>query len=109
METTFDSTAGPDLKGAAADELRNLIADVEELVARIADLKENDVVRLRTRVMKAVDTAKESLADRTDTLKRQAQKAVSGTDDYVRDNPWTAVGLAALVGAVVGILVARRS
>ena len=109
METSFDSAAGPDLKGAAADELRNLIADVEELVARIADLKENDVVRVRTRVMNAVDAAKESLAERADTLKRQAQKAVSGTDDYVRDNPWAAVGLAALVGAVVGILVARRS
>lgn len=109
METSFDSTAGPEIKEAAADELRNLIADVEELVARIADLKESDVVRVRTRVMNAVDAAKESLAERADTLKRRAQKAASSTDDYVRDNPWAAVGLAALVGAVVGILVARRS
>jgi ElaB/YqjD/DUF883 family membrane-anchored ribosome-binding protein len=120
METTFDPAAeragasgSPDgmseIKGVAAHEIRSLIADVEDLVARIADLKDADVVRVRTKVMRAVDSAKETIADGADTLRRHAQKAVSGADDYVRESPWAAVGLAALVGAVVGILVARRS
>jgi len=30
------------------------------------------------------------------------------TDTYVRDNPWRAVGISAAVGALVGILIARR-
>ena len=30
-------------------------------------------------------------------------------DDYVRESPWQAIGIAALVGAVVGILATRRS
>jgi len=34
---------------------------------------------------------------------------VNGADDYVRESPWVAVGVAALIGALVGILVARRS
>jgi ElaB/YqjD/DUF883 family membrane-anchored ribosome-binding protein len=93
----------------AANEVKNLIADVEDLVARIADLNDVDVARVRSRVMRAVDSAKDSLAGRADTLRRQAQKAASGADDYVRESPWQAVGLAAVVGAVVGILVARRS
>jgi ElaB/YqjD/DUF883 family membrane-anchored ribosome-binding protein len=59
--------------------------------------------------MATVESAKETLSDSADALRRQAQRAVSGADDYVRDSPWAAVGLAALVGAVVGILVARRS
>jgi ElaB/YqjD/DUF883 family membrane-anchored ribosome-binding protein len=59
--------------------------------------------------MATVQSAKETLADGADALRRQAQKAASGADDYVRESPWVAVGLAALVGAVVGILVARRS
>jgi len=126
MESTFDpsveqvSASGrrlkkdaidtvSDIKAVAAGEIKSLIADVEDLVARIADLKDDDVVRVRTKVMGAVDAAKESLAGSADTLKRQAQKAIGGADDYVRESPWTAVGLAALVGAVVGILVARRS
>jgi len=97
------------LKHAAADEVRNLIADVEELVARLADLNDADVASVRKKVMATVDAAKESLAERADSWRRQAQRAASGADDYVRESPWAAVGLAALVGAVVGILVARRS
>ncbi len=125
METTSDSAAdlgasgnrlkndaidGADnVKAVAATEIKNLISDVEDLVARIADLNDADVARVRSRVMRAVDSAKDSLAGSADTLRRRAQKAASGADDYVRESPWQAVGLAAVVGAVVGILVARRS
>jgi len=126
METTFDGTAEQvkatgrrvkndlsegmsDIKSAASGEIKSLIADVEDLMARIADLKDADVVRVRGKVQRAVDAAKESLAGSADTLRQQAQKAASSADDYVRDSPWQAVGIAALVGAVVGILATRRS
>jgi len=104
-----DGASGARTRAAAANEIKNLIADVEELVARIADLNDADVVRVRSKVMNAVGAAKESLTESADTLRRQAHKALSGADDYVRESPWAAVGLAALVGAIVGILVARRS
>ena len=128
METTFNPAGDPTAasskratpaaadgarevrtRAAAANEIRNLIADVEELVARIADLNDADVVRVRSKVMNAVSAAKETLTEGADTLRRQAHKALSGADDYVRESPWAAVGLAAVVGAIVGILVARRS
>jgi ElaB/YqjD/DUF883 family membrane-anchored ribosome-binding protein len=64
---------------------------------------------VRTKVLHAVDAAKDSLAESADSIKRRAQKAISGADGYVREYPWAAVGLAAVVGAVVGILVTRRS
>ncbi|MDB6086114.1 MAG: hypothetical protein JWN43_3995 [Gammaproteobacteria bacterium] len=97
------------IKNAASAEIKSLIADVEDLVARIADLKDADVARVRNKVMRAVDAAKDSLADGADTLRRQAQRAATTADDYVHDSPWQAVGIAALVGAVAGILATRRS
>jgi ElaB/YqjD/DUF883 family membrane-anchored ribosome-binding protein len=97
------------IKSVASVEIKSLIADVEDLVARIADLKDADVARVRSKVLRAVDVAKESLADSADTVRRQAQRAATTTDDYVHDSPWQAVGIAALVGAVVGILATRRS
>lgn len=126
METSFDPIASEggaagrrlknhagdsmaEVKSVAVDEIKSLIADVEDLIARISDLKDADVVRVRTKVMSAVGAAKDSLAQGSDTLRRQAQRAISGADGYVRESPWAAVGLAALVGAVVGILVTRRS
>jgi ElaB/YqjD/DUF883 family membrane-anchored ribosome-binding protein len=30
------------------------------------------------------------------------------TDEYVRTNPWTAVGIAAAAGAIIGFLASRR-
>jgi ElaB/YqjD/DUF883 family membrane-anchored ribosome-binding protein len=98
-----------DIQNAAAGELKSLIADVEDLVARIADLNDADVVRVRNKVQRAVDSAKQSVAERADTLRRRALNAASTADDYVRDSPWQAVGIAALVGAVVGIIATRRS
>jgi ElaB/YqjD/DUF883 family membrane-anchored ribosome-binding protein len=97
------------VKTAASAEIKNLIADVEDLMARISDLKDADVVRVRGKVLRAVDAAKRSLSDGAGSLKRQAQEVATTADDYVRDSPWQAVGIAALVGAVVGILATRRS
>ena len=98
-----------DIKSAASGEIKNLIADVEDLMARIADLKDADVVRMRSKVQRAVDAAKQSLVDGAGTLRRQAQDIAGTADDYVRESPWQAIGIAALVGAVVGILATRRS
>ena len=97
------------VKNTASDEIRSLIADVEDLVARISDLKDDDVSRVRTKVMRAVSDAKDSLAESADRVRRQTQRIATTADDYVHDNPWQAVGLAALVGAVVGIIASRRS
>ena len=97
------------VKSAASSEIKNLIADVEELMARISDLKDADVQNVRARVQHAVDATKQSVADGTSNLRRRAKQAASTADDYVRDSPWAAVGIAALVGSVVGILATRRS
>ncbi len=126
MDTTFDGTTeqvrasgrrvkndvsegAQDLKAAAATEIKSLIADVEDLMARIADLKDADVMRVRSKVQRAVDATKQSLAEGADAIRQHAQSVAGTADDFVRDSPWQAVGIAALVGAVVGILATRRS
>jgi ElaB/YqjD/DUF883 family membrane-anchored ribosome-binding protein len=103
------SGAAGNIKNVASAEVKNLIADVEDLLARIADLKDADVSRVRNKVLQAVGNAKETIAESADNLRRQAREAVTATDDFVHDSPWQAVGIAALVGALVGILVTRRS
>lgn len=106
MESTFDASSA---QARASAEIKNLIADVEDLMARIADLKDADVVRVRGNVRRAIEAAKASLTGGADAIREHAQKAASTADDYVRESPWQAVGIAALVGAVVGILATRRS
>jgi len=38
----------------------------------------------------------------------KAKAAAKEAEDYVRANPWKAVGITAAVGFVLGILVSRR-
>jgi ElaB/YqjD/DUF883 family membrane-anchored ribosome-binding protein len=126
METTFEGTAEQarasgrrlknelndgvnDIKAVASGEIKSLIADVEDLMARIADVKDADVMRVRNKVQRAVDATKQTLADGADTIRQHAQNVANTADDYVRESPWQAIGIAALVGAVVGILATRRS
>ncbi len=108
LKSDFSDGFG-DVKAAASSEIKNLLADVEDLMARIADLKDADVVRVRGKVQRAVEATKQSLADGADAIRQRAQNVASTADDYVRDSPWQAIGIAALVGAVVGILATRRS
>jgi ElaB/YqjD/DUF883 family membrane-anchored ribosome-binding protein len=98
-----------DIKSVASSEIKSLIADVEDLMARIADLKDADVVRVRGKVQRAVESTKQSLAEGADVTRQHAQTVATTADDYVRESPWQAIGIAALVGAVVGVLAARRS
>ena len=108
MKNEFSDSVN-DIKAVASGEIKSLIADVEDLMARIADLKDADVVRVRSKVQRAVDATKQTLADGADTIRQHAQTVANTADDYVRESPWQAIGIAALVGAVVGILATRRS
>ena len=53
---------------------------------------------------KLVDEFAADLAEAEEMLKRAARV----TDDYVHDNPWQAIGIAAAVGVLVGLLMNRR-
>ena len=94
--------------GASA-EVRNLTADVQDLLSRLAHVADPEITRLRAKVERALATAKRTLADGTDRVQRQAKNAMTVGDLYVRDRPWQAVGIAAAAGLVVGFLVARRA
>jgi len=55
-------------------------------------------------VQRAISTAKESIADSADSIRQQAQRVAGSADDFVRDSPWQAVGIAALIGVLVGLV-----
>jgi ElaB/YqjD/DUF883 family membrane-anchored ribosome-binding protein len=89
-------------------EVRNLTADVQDLLSRLAHVADPEITRLRAKVERALATAKRTLVDGTDRVQRQAKNAMTAGDLYVRDRPWQAVGVAAAAGLIVGFLVARH-
>jgi ElaB/YqjD/DUF883 family membrane-anchored ribosome-binding protein len=63
---------------------------------------------VKAKVKIALAAAKSALADSASQVRSQARQVSKNTDVYVRDNPWQVVGIAALIGIVVGILASRR-
>ena len=63
---------------------------------------------LRSQVETKLLRAKLSLQELEGHAVDKAKAAARATDDYVHDNPWQAIGVAAAVGIVVGLLMNRR-
>lgn len=96
------------LRSTGNQEVRNLIADVEDLVSRVGEAADPEIARVRANVQTALATAKQAIADSADQVQRQAKDALQAGDRYVREQPWQAIGVAALAGLAVGFLVSRR-
>lgn len=93
---------------AVRDEVRRLMEDVEELIRRVGDAADPEIARLRGKVEAAISTTKEAIASRGDRVQQRARETIAAGDTYVHEQPWRAVGVAALLGLVVGFLAARR-
>ena len=91
-----------------AADLRNVIHDAEELLKMTADEVGSEAVALRERVKLRLADARHSLLNLQESAVERAKEAGRKADDYVHDHPWQAIGIAAAVGMVVGLLIGRR-
>jgi ElaB/YqjD/DUF883 family membrane-anchored ribosome-binding protein len=89
-------------------EVHDLMAEVQDLLGQMAHVADPEIARMRAKVSEALDAAKQAVADGAQRVQRQAKSVMQSSDGYVRNQPWQALGVAAVVGVVVGILVARR-
>lgn len=49
------------------------------------------------------------LMDASENWVQKARDFVATADDYVRNNPWQALGLMAMVGVTIGYVLSRRA
>jgi ElaB/YqjD/DUF883 family membrane-anchored ribosome-binding protein len=90
------------------EDLRMVAHDVEELLRATAGETADKIAEARMRAEDSLRSARSHIADASDELARQGRVAAAAADDYVRDNPWQAIGVAAGIGLLVGFLLARR-
>ena len=85
-----------------------VVADAEELLRATASQAGEKVSAARERIQASLATSKVKLAEAEQVLMEKTKVAAKATDDYVRENPWQAVGIAAAAGLVLGVLISRR-
>jgi len=102
----------PELSTAHRDklmtDLRLVIADTEELLRVTAGQAGEQAKELRGRMQVRLDQAKASLTHLQDVAVTRAKAAGHAADEYVHENPWRAIGAAAGIGLIAGLLIGRR-
>ncbi len=100
-EATTSTTTSED----TISELRELLREAEDILADTGSAARDKVDALRERLRSAL-TDGQTAANR---LRRAAQRQAEELDAQVRSHPYQAIGIAAAIGAVVGIAVSRMS
>jgi ElaB/YqjD/DUF883 family membrane-anchored ribosome-binding protein len=95
-------------KAQLVTEFKAVIADAEALIKATAGQGGDKVDQVRSKAEASLASAKDKLEDMHEDLIEKGREAVKATDDYVQENPWKAVGIAAGLGLVIGLLVSRR-
>jgi ElaB/YqjD/DUF883 family membrane-anchored ribosome-binding protein len=80
-----------------ANDLRRLGKDAEALLTQVVNSTVEDVAATRGRI-----------ATKLGTATQHAGCTGEAADAYVRENPWQAMGLAAVAGFVAALLLSRR-
>jgi ElaB/YqjD/DUF883 family membrane-anchored ribosome-binding protein len=88
-------------------DLRVVVSDAEELLRATASQAGEKVSAARERIQDNLAAAKEHLAVAQKHVAAKTKQAARATDEYVHENPWKAVGIAAGAGLIVGMLISR--
>ena len=75
---------------------------------RATHTKDEDMAKIRSKVEASLLSARDATTRTAQRIQDRVTEAASSTDDYVRDRPWAMIGIAALVGLVVGVAIQRR-
>jgi ElaB/YqjD/DUF883 family membrane-anchored ribosome-binding protein len=89
-------------------DLKTVMNDAEALLRATSTQTGEKIQEVRARAEESLRQAKQRLSLIEDEALRRAREVADATDEYVRDNPWQSVGIAAGVGLLVGLLLARR-
>lgn len=89
-------------------DFKTVVADAEALLKATANQGGEEVAELRARAEESIKAAKARMADEQAALLAKTKEAAKATDVYVHEHPWVAVGVAAGVGLVVGLLSSNR-
>jgi len=85
-----------------------VVADAEALLKATAGQGGEAMAGVRAKVSESLSVAKAKLTDAEAAVVARTKAAAKATDEYVHGHPWQAIGIAASVGVVIGLLIGRR-
>jgi len=89
-------------------DVKLLVTDTEDLVKATASHAGDKIADIRSRAQDAINNLKPQLVKLETVVVEKAKSTATATDAYIHENPWTAIGVSAGIGLVIGLLIGRR-
>jgi ElaB/YqjD/DUF883 family membrane-anchored ribosome-binding protein len=95
-------------ESALAREFHDVLIDIEDLVKSATSLSGEELARARAKLNARMTAAKESVQRVGDATAGRVRDSARATDSYVHTHPWQAIGVASVVGVLLGFVLSRR-
>ena len=89
-------------------DMKVVVSDAEEILRATAGIAGEKMADLRERIGERLRDARVRIDDAEAALFDKTKAAARAADDFVNENPWQAVGIAAGIGVLLGIIIGRR-
>ena len=101
-------TDNPHARDIAQQELRDMLASTEALLAALGDQSGDAIDELRARLTSTISDVKKELSSSFVMGARekitQARDTVTQVNEFVTERPWTSVAIGAGIGLLAGLL-----
>lgn len=104
----MNGNENPANRDKLVQDMKVVISDAEDLLRATANQAGEKISVARERIEDSLHQAKVKLAEAEALVSERAKEAARYTDEYVHENPWRAIGVAAGIGLLLGLLISRR-
>jgi ElaB/YqjD/DUF883 family membrane-anchored ribosome-binding protein len=95
-------------QGDLQSELQALIGDAEKLLHHAAGLAGDQADELRSHIKTNLQRARDTLGSGEDAIRQHADEIQRASASYIQKNPLQALGIAAGIGVLIGLLLGQR-
>ncbi|OBU11088.1 DUF883 family protein [Morganella psychrotolerans] len=89
-------------------ELKSLADTLESVLGNAENKSKEELDSLKKKAQAALQNSRARLTESKEQVIQQTKEIAGRADNYVKENPWTGVGIGAAVGVVLGVLLTRR-
>jgi ElaB/YqjD/DUF883 family membrane-anchored ribosome-binding protein len=106
--TSADAESPNVTKEQLIHDFKVVVSDAEALLKATAGQGGEALAAARAKAEASLATAKVRMSEAQAAMLAKTKAAAKATDEYVHVHPWQAVGAAASIGLIIGVLIGRR-
>ena len=108
MNSDLLNAGGAGKREKLVSDLQNVVSGSGEMLKNAADSSLETLAAARDQFGGKVNEAREQLAELGSVAKDKASFAADRTGAYVKEHPWQSIGIVAVGGLLLGLLLNRR-